>query len=163
MLDLGRTFLQSVERSPHALALVDGDLRLTYAQWHRIILNVADGLRELGLARGDRLLVVLQNRWEMATLHWACQFAGIVIVPLNWRAKPEELDYCVTDAGVKAIVYEPVCADAVVQSPRGAETCRASDWTMRRAARRPSTRCSSNANAGPSDPNADAQPPTTAR
>ena len=117
MLDLGRTFLQSVERSPNALALVDGDLQLTYVQWHRIILNVADGLRELGLVRGDRLLVVLQNRWEMATLHWACQFAGIVIVPLNWRAKPEELDYCVTDAGVKVIVYEPVCADAVVQSP----------------------------------------------
>jgi 2-furoate---CoA ligase len=63
------------------------------------------------------LLVVLQNRWEMATLHWACQFAGIVIVPLNWRAKPEELEYCVSDAGVKAIVYEPVSADAVMQSP----------------------------------------------
>jgi 2-furoate---CoA ligase len=117
MLDLGRTFLQCVERSPNALALVDGELELTYAAWHRVILNVADGLREFGLARGDRLLVVLQNRWEMATLHWACQFAGLVIVPLNWRAKPEELDYCVTDAGVKAIVYEPVCADAVIQSP----------------------------------------------
>ncbi|HTH60753.1 MAG TPA: AMP-binding protein [Paraburkholderia sp.] len=116
MLDLGRTFSQSVERSPHALALVDGDVKLTYAAWQPIIRDVADGLRELGLARGDRLLVVLQNRWEMATLHWACQFAGIVIVPLNWRAKPEELDYCVTDAGVKAIVYEPVSADAVVLS-----------------------------------------------
>lgn len=31
MLDLGRTFLQSVERSPQALAVVDGDQRLTYA------------------------------------------------------------------------------------------------------------------------------------
>ena len=117
MLDLGRTFLQSVERSPNALALVDGDVSLTYAAWLRVIVHVAGGLHELGLARGDRLLVVLQNRWEMATLHWACQFAGIVIVPLNWRAKPDELDYCVTDAGVKAIVYEPVSADAVVQSP----------------------------------------------
>ncbi|WP_250537357.1 AMP-binding protein [Caballeronia sp. AZ10_KS36] len=116
MLDLGRTFMQSVERSPNALALVDGDLQLTYAAWHRVILNVADGLRALGVRRGDRLLVVLQNRWEMATLHWAGQFAGIVIVPLNWRAKPEEVEYCVTDAGVKAIVYEPVSADAVMQS-----------------------------------------------
>ena len=116
MLDLGRTFLQSVERSPHALALVDGEFRATYAQWHQLILNAAHGLRELGLAQGDRLLVVLQNRWEMATLHWACQFTGIVMVPLNWRAKPDELDYCVSDAGVKAIVYEPVSADAVLQS-----------------------------------------------
>jgi 2-furoate---CoA ligase len=117
MLDLGRTFLQSVERSPHALALVDADLKLTYSEWHRVILDVAAGLADIGLAQGDRLLVVLQNRWEMATLHWACQFAGIVIVPLNWRAKPEEVDYCVTDAGAKAIVYEPVSADAVTQSP----------------------------------------------
>jgi 2-furoate---CoA ligase len=117
MLDLGRTFLQSVERSPDALALVDGELTLTYAQWHRLIMKVAEGLRGLGLAHGDRLLAVLQNRWEMATLHWACQFTGVVIVPLNWRAKPDELEYCVTDAGVKAIVYEPVCADAVAQSP----------------------------------------------
>ncbi|MBV8628772.1 MAG: AMP-binding protein [Paraburkholderia sp.] len=117
MLDLGRTFLQSVERSPNALALVDGELTLTYAQWHEVMLRLVEGLRGLGLAHGDRLLVILQNRWEMATLHWACQFAGIVIVPLNWRAKPEELDYCVTDAGVKALVYEPVSADAVAGSP----------------------------------------------
>lgn len=32
MLDLGRTFLQSVERSPNAVAIIDGDLRLTYAE-----------------------------------------------------------------------------------------------------------------------------------
>src|SRR5476651_1472239 len=116
MLDLGRTFLQSVERSPNTLAIVDGDVKLTYAQWHGTILKVAGGLRELGLARGDRLLVVLQNRWEMATLHWACQFAGIVMTPLNWRAKPDELDYCVTDAGAKAVVFEPVSAAAVYAS-----------------------------------------------
>ena len=30
----------------------------------------------------------------MATLHWACQFVGIVVTPLNWRIKADELDYC---------------------------------------------------------------------
>jgi 2-furoate---CoA ligase len=132
MLDLGRTFLQSVERSPDTLALVDGDLQLTYAAWHRIILNVAEGLRELGLAHGDRLLVVLQNRWEMATLHWACQLAGIVVVPLNWRAKPDELDYCVSDAGAKAIVYEPVCAEAVTGSRAAQDSGHARSYACRR-------------------------------
>ncbi len=117
MLDLGRTFLQSFERNPGALALVDGERALTYAQWYETIQNVAHGLRAQGLQPGDRLLVVLQNRWEMATLHWACQFAAIVIVPLNWRAKPDELDYCVVDAGVTAIVFEPISADAVQLSP----------------------------------------------
>jgi 2-furoate---CoA ligase len=114
--DLGRTFLQSVERSPDALAVVDGDHRLTYAQWYEQIQRVAHGLSTLGFKPGDHLLVVLQNRIEMATLHWACQFLGVIATPLNWRAKPDEVDYCAGDAGAKAVVCEPVSAQAVAES-----------------------------------------------
>jgi len=117
VLDLGRTFLQSVERSPHALAVVDGEQRLTYAQWYERIQCAAAGLANLGLQRGDHLLVVLQNRFEMATLHWACQFLGVIATPLNWRAKPEEVEYCALDAGARAVAYEAVSEDAVKGSP----------------------------------------------
>jgi 2-furoate---CoA ligase len=113
MLDLGRTFLQSVERSPQALAVVDGDQRLTYAQWHSRIQGLAAGLAALGLVRGDYLMVMLQNRLEMATLHWACQFLGVVMTPLNWRANAEEIDFCALDAGARAVVIEP-CSEAAV-------------------------------------------------
>lgn len=82
MLDLGRTFLQSAERRPLAVGLVDGPLRLGYAEWARRIGAAQRGLESLGLKRGDHVVAVLQNRWEMATLHWACQFAGIVMTPL---------------------------------------------------------------------------------
>src|SRR5215469_4181777 len=99
MLDLGRTFLQAVERSPKALAIVDGDVELTYEQWYARIARVATGLRGLGLTRGDRIAAVLQNRWELATLHWACQFEGMLIVPVNWRMKHEELEYSLSDSG----------------------------------------------------------------
>ena len=117
MLDLGRTFLQSVERSPHALAVVDGEQRLTYLQWYERIQCAAAGLTKLGLQRGDHLLVVLQNRIEMATLHWACQFLGVIATPLNWRAKPEEVEYCALDANARAVAYEPVSEEAVKGSP----------------------------------------------
>lgn len=117
MLDLGRTFLQSVERSPHALAVVDGEQRLTYGEWYERIQRACAGLAALGLERGDHLLVVLQNRIEMATLHWACQFSGVIVTPLNWRAKPEEVEYCLIDSGAKALVYEAVSEAAVAGSP----------------------------------------------
>jgi 2-furoate---CoA ligase len=113
MLDLGRTFLQSVERNPHVLALVDDLQRLTYAQWATRVGAIQKALIEIGLKRGDHLLVVMQNRWQMASLHWACQFAGIVITPLNWRAKAEEIDYCLSDSNAKAIVFESVVQEAV--------------------------------------------------
>jgi 2-furoate---CoA ligase len=120
VLDLGRTFLQSVERSPHALAVVDGAQRLTYSEWYDAIQRVAAGLALLGVARGDHLMVVLQNRIEMATLHWACQFLGVIVTPLNWRAKADEVEYCAVDAGATAVVYEPVSAEAVGASPTAA-------------------------------------------
>lgn len=112
MLDLGTTFLQSVERSPHTLALVDSGVRLTYAQWHEQIGRTVTGLQRLGLGRGDRLLSLLQNRHQAATLHWACQFLGVVIVPLNWRAKSDEIDYCLADAEAKAVFFDASSEEA---------------------------------------------------
>jgi 2-furoate---CoA ligase len=113
MLDLGTSFLASVARDPHAPAIVDDDVRLTYRQWYARISAVVARLDELGLKRGDHLITVLQNRWQAATLHWACQFAGIVITPLNWRASADDLDFCIADAEAKAIVYEDVAGEAV--------------------------------------------------
>jgi 2-furoate---CoA ligase len=116
MFDLGTSFLASVERDPGALAVVDGDVRLTYAQWLDRIAAVADGLAALGLKHGDHLVTVLQNRWEAATLHWACQFAGIVMTPVNWRATPDELDFVLENAEARALAFEPVAQAAVAAS-----------------------------------------------
>ncbi|MDB5842638.1 MAG: 4-chlorobenzoate--CoA ligase [Herminiimonas sp.] len=116
MLDLGRSFLAAVERCPDETALVDGALRLSYADWLGRVCGAAGGLQEQGLARGDHLVTVLQNRWEMATLHWACQLLGVVMTPLNWRAKADEIDYCASDAGARMLVFQDVSADAVEAS-----------------------------------------------
>jgi 2-furoate---CoA ligase len=116
MFDLGRTLLQSVERRPEALALVDGDLRLSYAAWYREIVRVAGGLAAIGLARGDRLVSVLQNRAEAATLHWACQLLGVVVTPINWRSKAGEIDYCLHDAEASGIVFEKISELSVAAS-----------------------------------------------
>jgi len=79
MFDLGRTLLAAVERSSDATAITDGEQRLGYAAWYEEIAHLAGGFTALGLRRGDRLPVILQNRLEMASLHWACQLAGIVL------------------------------------------------------------------------------------
>ncbi|WP_391345356.1 AMP-binding protein [Azospirillum sp. A23] len=116
MFDLGRSILASAERSPDALAIVDGDLRLTYAQWLERIRRLVGAFDRLALRPGDRIATALQNNWEMATIHWACQLAGIAVVPLNWRVKPDELDYCLPDAEALALFYQDMSADAVRNS-----------------------------------------------
>jgi 2-furoate---CoA ligase len=117
MLDLGTSFLASVARDPEALAIVDGELRLTYRAWLERISALVAGFDRLALEPGDHLVTLLQNRWEAATIHWACQLAGIIVTPLNWRASGDELDFCLTDADAKAIVYQDVSAAAVAAAP----------------------------------------------
>ncbi len=116
MLDLGTSFSASVARDPDALAVVDGDVRLTYREWHLRIASLVAAFDGLGLKAGDHVVTLLQNRWEAATVHWACQLAGLIVTPINWRATAEELDYVMGDAEARAVVYEEVSAQAVRSS-----------------------------------------------
>ena len=113
MLDLGTSFRAAVERDPRALAIVDGAVRLTYAEWRDRIASLVASFDELELRPGDHLLTVLQNRWEAATIHWACQFAGLVATPVNWRAKADEVDFYLENSEAKAIVHDNVSAEAI--------------------------------------------------
>jgi 2-furoate---CoA ligase len=116
MLDLGTSFVASVARDPNALAIVDDGVRLTYAQWYARISSLVDSFDRIGLKPGDHLVTVLQNCEAAATLHWACQLAGVVITPVNWRAKADELDFCIEDSEACSIVYQDVSAQAVAKS-----------------------------------------------
>ena len=116
MTDLGRVLIAAAERNPHALAVVDGERRFNYAAWFDTVSRVAGGIGALGLRPGDRLAVIMQNRWEMAALHWACQLAGVVAVPLNWRSSADELDYFLTDSGAAALAFDGSAAAAMADS-----------------------------------------------
>jgi 2-furoate---CoA ligase len=118
MLDLGTSFVASVARDPHALAVVDDGVRLSYAEWYRRISSVVAALDRIGLKAGDHIVTLLQNCEAAATLHWACQLAGIVITPVNWRAKDDELDFCIENSEARAVVYQDVSAQAVARSKR---------------------------------------------
>ncbi|HMO30992.1 AMP-binding protein [Enterovirga sp.] len=118
MFDLGTSFLASVERDPTALAIVDDDVRLTYSEWLERISSVVASLDRLGLKPGDHLVTILRNRWEAATLHWACQLAGVIVTPVNWRAKPDEVEFALVDSDARAIAFETAAQEAVAASGR---------------------------------------------
>jgi len=124
MFDLGRGFLASADRMPSAIAISDGDFRQTYGEWREAVLRMAAGLEGQGLQPGDHVVTLLTNRYEAATLHIACQIAGLAITPLNWRARTEELDYVLGDADAKALVFEPLTGDCVGASGRAAKLTR---------------------------------------
>ncbi len=121
-MTLARMLSASVARDPDAIAIVEGDRRLSYAAWLHEIRCVAGGLATLGLREGDHLVAVLSNRCETATLFWACQCLGVVFTPFNWRASAADVAFVLADAEANAVVYEDRSADAVVTALE-TETC----------------------------------------
>jgi 2-furoate---CoA ligase len=107
MLDLGTTWLATVARDPEALAIVDGELRLSYAAWHERIAGLAAGFGAMGLLPGDHIVTLLQTRWEAATVHWAAQLAGLIFTPLDWQIDAQALTALLEDSGASALVYQP--------------------------------------------------------
>ncbi|MEW6453087.1 MAG: AMP-binding protein [Pseudomonadota bacterium] len=111
-MDLGRSFLTSVLRQPGAEAVVDGSVRRTYAQWYEEIKAAAGGLKAMGLKQGDHFVVVMRNRYEMATLYWASHMLGLVFTPVSWRATADEIRYCFEDAEAAAVAFDGASGDA---------------------------------------------------
>jgi long-chain acyl-CoA synthetase len=96
---------RSVDDAPERDAVVELDgPRLTYRElWDRSA-QVAGGLREAGIGRGDRVAIRYGNKLEWVLAFLGTQFAGGVAVPVNTRLTEPEVDYVVTDSGAKVVL-----------------------------------------------------------
>jgi 2-furoate---CoA ligase len=116
-VNLGEHLLACAERHPEALALVDGGRRLSYQELLAATQVTAGGLAGRGVGAGDHVAAALKNRLETALLYWASQWLGAVFVPLNWRLRPDELTYCVSDCGARVLAVEEASAAAAQAVP----------------------------------------------
>jgi acyl-CoA synthetase (AMP-forming)/AMP-acid ligase II len=92
-----------VRTHAEAVAIVDGDIRLTYAQLSDAVMSAARALGASGVAPGDRVAIWAANsaRWIAAAL--AIYSAGAVLVPLNTRYKGGEAADIVRRSGTQVV------------------------------------------------------------
>jgi len=105
-VNLAASLEAAAGRDPNAEAVVQGEVRLTYAELREHAARLGGALERLGLRRGDRLAAVLANRHECVQLYWAAQWVGAVFVPLSWRIPPAEVEYCVADSEATLVAME---------------------------------------------------------
>src|SRR5437763_10480103 len=111
---------------PDKLFLWSGDRRRTYADMDAASDRVAGGLAELGVAPGDRVAVLSNNRMEFVELFFACAKLGAVIVPTNVFLKGDFLRYQLRDCEAENIIVDGPGAAAVAEDECGiAELMRA--------------------------------------
>lgn len=102
-----------VSIAPSQEILTFGEKRQTYLQLVRNSGRLAAALSSFGIRKGDRIGLISTNRPEMIEAFFASFQLGTVIVPINYRAKADELDYMLQDAGVKVLLIEQRYADLV--------------------------------------------------
>jgi len=90
-------------RADH-VAVVDGDLCLTYGELERRTNQLAHLLADLGVERGDRVGLYLDKSAESVVGIYAVLKAGAAYVPLDPEAPPARLGYIAADCGLRCLL-----------------------------------------------------------
>ncbi|GAA3203830.1 acyl-CoA ligase (AMP-forming), exosortase A system-associated [Microbacterium terregens] len=95
---------QAAAATPDAPALTYKSDTAAYADVWRAVTSVAVHLRELGLARGDRVAVYLEKRIETVVALFAASAAGGVFVPINAVLKSAQVGHILSDSGSRILI-----------------------------------------------------------
>src|SRR5262245_35858296 len=89
------------------VAVVDGPLRFTYAEFADRCDRWSSWLQEAGVAQGDRVAYIAPNVHAQLESFYAVPQIGAVLVPINYRLVADDFVYLLNHSGARV-----VCAHA---------------------------------------------------
>jgi O-succinylbenzoate-CoA ligase len=118
--NIGALLTKRAHLSPKLEAFVDvaTDRRFDYAELNRRCNRTAHALSEEGVAKGDRVALLMMNGVEFLESFFAIAKLGAICVPLNWRLVPDELTFILKDSGSETLLYGSEFADSVAELHR---------------------------------------------
>ena len=103
-LNLGQNLKINAKKFPNTVMLKDSQRSFTYPEVNRRVNKLAHSLLSLGLTKGDKVAVLLENSIEIVEVFLATAKTGIIIVPINFRLVSAEVEYIVADSDAKAMI-----------------------------------------------------------
>lgn len=106
-------FEASARDYPDEDALVGEEGTLSYAALADRVAQIAAGLTAAGLGKGERVALLIGNRFAFVETWLACQHAGLVTVPMNTRQPAPEIAYAAGQCGAAAIIFDAELAGSI--------------------------------------------------
>ena len=103
-LNLGQNLKVNAKKFPNKVALKDSAKSFTYPAVNRRVNRLAHSLLGLGLEKGDKVAVLLENSIEIVEVYLATAKTGLIIVPINFRLVGKEIEYIVNNSDAKAFI-----------------------------------------------------------
>jgi acyl-CoA ligase (AMP-forming) (exosortase A-associated) len=94
----------AAQRDAAHVALCYGDASLNYGELWSAVESFAGGLLQLGVARGERVAIFLEKRFETVIASFGAAAAGAVFVPVNPLLKAEQVAYILRDCNVRVLI-----------------------------------------------------------
>lgn len=94
-------------------AVVDGDLRLTYAQFFDRCDRWSSALQAYGVAPGDRVAYIAPNTHAQLESFYAVPQIGAVVVPVNYRLIADDFAYIINHCGARIVCVHSDYLDAI--------------------------------------------------
>ena len=102
MLNLATVFETSAQANPDKTAIIFGEQNFSYSQLLAMINQLANGLKQNGIQKGDKVALSCLNIPYFPLAYYAILKAGAVVVPLNVLLKAREIEYHLKDSQAKA-------------------------------------------------------------
>jgi acyl-CoA synthetase (AMP-forming)/AMP-acid ligase II len=90
-MPMGDVIRRSAHRFPNKTALVFRESSLTYGELNRRVNSLANSLLQMGLRKGDRVVLLSHNHPAYFEVYFACAKSGGVFVPVNNLLRRAEL------------------------------------------------------------------------
>ena len=103
-LNLGQNLKINAKKFPNTVMLKDSQRSFTYPEVNRRVNKLAHSLLSLGLTKGDKVAVLLENSIEIVEVFLATAKTGIIIVPVNFRLVSAEVEYIADNSDAKAFI-----------------------------------------------------------
>ncbi|WP_315129342.1 AMP-binding protein [Comamonas antarctica] len=110
--NVGELVARSARAHARQLAVTSSTRRLTYAELEQRSNRLANALRGMGLARGDRVGIYLPNCTEIVEIELACYKAAFIKAPFNARLSPAEVGAIAANSEATLIVTTAERAEA---------------------------------------------------
>ena len=113
---------QNLERFGEHTTIVFNDLEHTNLHLFNNANRLANGLINLGIKRGDKLLVMLMNSPEVFISYQGILRTGATIIPVIFLLSPNEVAHILKNSGATAIITSKAFLENVNQARKGIDT-----------------------------------------
>lgn len=103
-LNLAHMIKINAKKFPNTIALEDKKRSFTYPELNKRVNKLSHSLVSLGLKKGDKIAVLLENSIEIVEAYLAAAKTGMVIVPVHFRFVGSEIKNIIDNSDAKAFV-----------------------------------------------------------